>query len=82
MPFSYIIPKTEIISITIKDQLFVLVTSNIEHYQSKPIITATGVRDLVPGIENISDYCGKSLFNCPYCDGWEMRDKPLAVIIE
>jgi hypothetical protein len=22
------------------------------------------------------------LFNCPYCDGWELRDKPLVVIID
>ena len=35
-----------------------------------------------PDIENISDYYGKSLFNCPYCDGWELRDKPLVVIID
>lgn len=70
------------ISITTKDQLFALVAPNKEHYQSKTIIIATGVRDLLPGIENISDYCGKSLFNCPYCYGWELRDKPLAVIIE
>ncbi|MFL6369952.1 MAG: FAD-dependent oxidoreductase, partial [Nitrososphaeraceae archaeon] len=29
----------------------------------------------------ISDYYGRSLFHCPYCDGWELRDKPLVVII-
>jgi thioredoxin reductase len=22
---------------------------------------------------------GKSVFHCPYCDGWEVRDRPLAV---
>ena len=27
------------------------------------------------------DYYGKSLFHCPYCDGYELRDKPLIVII-
>ena len=25
---------------------------------------------------------GKSLFNCPYCDGWELKDKPLVVIVD
>lgn len=74
--------KTEIISITKKGRLFELVTSGKELYQSKTIIISTGLKDVLPDIENISDYYGKSLFNCPYCDGWEMRDKPLVVIIE
>ena len=62
--------------------MFELVTSeNDERYQSKTIIIATGLKDVLPNIENISDYYGKSLFHCPYCDGYELRDKPLVVII-
>jgi len=81
--YPYVISKEEkITSITKKDQVFELVTSNKELYQSKTIIMATGLKDILPDIANISDYYGKSLFNCPYCDGWEMRDKPLVVIIE
>ncbi|HKO65155.1 MAG TPA: NAD(P)/FAD-dependent oxidoreductase, partial [Candidatus Nitrosocosmicus sp.] len=79
---SVIYNKEEITSITRKHLLFDLVTSNKELYRSKTIIIATGLKDVLPDIENISDYYGKSLFNCPYCDGWEMRDKPLVVIIE
>ena len=65
---SVLYEKEEITSITKKDQLFELVTSNNELYQSKTIIISTGLRDVLPDIENISDYYGKSLFNCPYCD--------------
>jgi thioredoxin reductase len=79
---SVVYNKEEITSITKKGQLFELVASNKELYQSKTIIISTGLKDVLPDIENISDYYGKSLFNCPYCDGWEMRDKPLVVIIE
>jgi thioredoxin reductase len=79
---SVVYEKTEIFSITKKEQLFELVASNKEFYQSKTIIISTGLKDVLPDIENISDYYGKSLFNCPYCDGWELRDKPLVVIIE
>jgi thioredoxin reductase len=64
------------------DPSFELVTSeNDERYQSKIIIIATGLKDVLPSIDNISDYYGKSLFHCPYCDGYELRDKPLVVII-
>jgi Thioredoxin reductase len=58
-----------------------LVTSKDEQYQSKIIIISTGLKDILPSIDNISDYYGKSLFSCPYCDGWELRDKPLVIII-
>jgi thioredoxin reductase len=64
------------------EPLFELITSeNNERYQSKTIIISTGLRDVLPRIDNISDYYGRSLFHCPYCDGWELRDKPLVVII-
>ncbi len=79
---SVLFEKKEIISITKKNVLFELVTSDNELYQSKTIIISTGLKDVLPDIENISDYYGKSLFNCPYCDGWELRDKPLVVIVE
>lgn len=39
------------------------------------------MKDVLPRIENISDYYGKSLFHCSYCDGWELRDKPLVIIL-
>jgi thioredoxin reductase len=58
-----------------------LVTSENERYQSKTIIVSTGLKDVLPSIDNITDYYGSSLFHCPYCDGWELRDRPLVVII-
>ncbi len=79
---SVIYEKKEITSITKKDQLFELIASNKELYQSKTIIISTGLKDVLPDIDNIYEYYGKSLFNCPYCDGWELQDKPLVVIIE
>jgi thioredoxin reductase len=79
---SVVIQKKEVTSVIKNNQLFELVTSENELYQSKNIIISSGVKDVLPNIENISDYYGKSLFNCPYCDGWELRDKPLVVIID
>ncbi len=64
-----------------KTSFELLTSENDERYQSKTMIIATGLKDVLPNIENISDYYGKSLFHCPYCDGYELRDKPLVVII-
>jgi thioredoxin reductase len=78
---SVISAKREVTSVSKKRSRFELVTSNKEKYQSKTIIISTGLKDILPSIDNIHDYYGKSLFHCPYCDGWELRDKPLIVII-
>ena len=73
--------KREVISVIKNEPSFELVTPKDEQYQSKTIIISTGLKDILPSIDNISDYYGKSLFSCPYCDGWELRDKPLVIII-
>jgi thioredoxin reductase len=46
---------------------------------SRKLLLATGVVDDVPQIQGFDDLYGKSVFHCPYCDGWEMRDQPLAI---
>ena len=81
--YSYVVyERKQITSVIKNDCMFELMTSKNETYQSKTIIISTGLKDNLPDIDNISDYYGKSLFICPYCDGWEMRDKPLVVIID
>jgi thioredoxin reductase len=50
-----------------------------EVFESRKLLIATGVRDNIPDIDGIRDLYGRSIFHCPYCDGWEVRDQPLAV---
>lgn len=47
---------------------------------SRKLLFATGMKDAPLGIEGLMDVYGVSAFVCPYCDGWELRDQPLAVI--
>lgn len=44
------------------------------------LVLATGVRDELPPIEGLAERWGKSVFNCPFCDGWEHRGQPVVVI--
>src|ERR1044072_4531742 len=50
-----------------------------ETLKSRKLLLATGVRDELPNIDGVSEFYGPSVFHCPYCDGWEPRDQPLAV---
>ncbi len=46
---------------------------------ARKLLIATGVLDNLPEIPGISDLFGRSVFHCPYCDGWEVRDQPIAI---
>ena len=43
------------------------------------LLLATGVKDQLPEVPGVAECYGRSVFHCPYCDGWECRDKRLAV---
>ena len=61
------------------DGIFVVKDENGTVYYSKKLLIATGLIDTLPDIEGFKDFYGKSVFHCPYCDGWEVRDKKIGV---
>ncbi|CAM3791707.1 NAD(P)/FAD-dependent oxidoreductase [Cohnella lubricantis] len=61
---------------------FAVHSSEGEVVRSRKIILATGLREYLPSIPGLRECYGSSLFSCPYCDGWEQRDRPLVVIAE
>ncbi|MDB6090898.1 MAG: FAD-dependent pyridine nucleotide-disulfide oxidoreductase [Gammaproteobacteria bacterium] len=44
----------------------------------RKLLIATGVLDRLPNIAGIDRFFGSSVFQCPYCDGWEVRGAPVA----
>ncbi len=51
-----------------------------DRLQARKLLIATGVADRLPAIEGFEACYGRSVHHCPYCDGWEWRDAPLAVL--
>ncbi len=58
---------------------FEVTTAPGEHLRCRKLLLATGVRDRVPRLEGFDACYGRSVFHCPYCDGWEHRGERLAV---
>jgi thioredoxin reductase len=46
--------------------------------RSRFLLLATGVVDELPHWEGLRELYGRSVHHCPYCDGWEWRDQPIA----
>ncbi|WP_044639896.1 NAD(P)/FAD-dependent oxidoreductase [Risungbinella massiliensis] len=62
-------------------QQFIIKTKNHQMFHTEKIVLATGIQERF-SIPSVREYYGKSLFSCPYCDGWEMRDQPLVIIAD
>lgn len=58
---------------------FEVVTSGGRKFSCRKLLLAGGVVDHLPQQPGFRELYGSGLFHCPYCDGWEMQDKPLAV---
>lgn len=60
-------------------ELFAIVLDDGSRFRSLKVLFAFGVIDEFPPIENFAEYWGNSVFHCPFCHGYELRDEPLAV---
>lgn len=75
--------KKRIVSIKrITESHYQLDTEDGETFHSIKIIIAAGLKEELPNIPDIEKFYGTSLFSCPYCDGWELKDQPLAIIAD
>jgi thioredoxin reductase len=48
--------------------------------RSRKLVLATGVVDELPDKPGFEELWGRGVYHCPYCHGWEVRDRPLAVL--
>ena len=50
-----------------------------ERIGCRKLLLATGLTDDLPDIPRFRELYGRGVYNCPYCDGWENQDLPMAV---
>ena len=46
--------------------------------RARKLVLATGVVDELPEKPGFEELWGRGVYHCPYCHGWEVRDRPLA----
>jgi thioredoxin reductase len=47
---------------------------------ARRLLIATGVRDELPDVPGLAARWGIDVLHCPYCHGWEVRDKRIGVL--
>ena len=59
---------------------FVLELADGSRESSRRVLLATGMDYRSPALPGVAERWGRSVFHCPFCHGWEVRDQPLAVL--
>lgn len=51
-----------------------------EVLRARTLLVATGLTDVLPDIPGVAGRFGRDAIHCPFCHGYEVGDRPLAVI--
>lgn len=49
-------------------------------FRARAVVVATGLRDELPNVPGLRALWGKGVYACPFCDGYEHRERPIAVL--
>jgi thioredoxin reductase len=59
---------------------FEITTQQGEAFESKKLIFAAGLKDIMPDIKGFSECWGISVIHCPYCHGYEVRNEKTGIL--
>jgi thioredoxin reductase/SAM-dependent methyltransferase len=47
---------------------------------ARRLLVATGLTDVLPDVDGLRERWGRDVIHCPYCHGWEVRDRAIGVL--
>ena len=80
-PYNVTHEATEVVAARKTDAGFELTLGHGGRVACPKLILATGVVDILPEIPGLRERWGGGVIHCPYCHGWETRDRPWAFLV-
>jgi thioredoxin reductase len=74
-----VIREAEAVDARVDGDGFVVVLDDGGEVQTRTMVLATGMDYEVPDVPGFSEHWGGAVFHCPFCHGWEVRDRRLVV---
>ena len=59
---------------------FLVTTEGGRRYGARRVLVTGGVVDELPDVPGLAERWGTDVLHCPYCHGWEVRDRAIAVL--
>jgi len=50
--------------------------------RARRVLVCTGMIDELPELPGFRELWGRSIFQCPYCHGWEVQDRPFGLLAD
>lgn len=70
----------EVVDAKKENDSFKAVTHTGKVFRARRLLLCTGLSDLMPEIAGFSECWGISILHCPYCHGYEIKNRPTAVM--
>jgi thioredoxin reductase (NADPH) len=48
--------------------------------RARRLLVTTGLADQLPDVQGLAERFGRDVLHCPYCHGWEVRDRAIGVL--
>ena len=62
------------------DDVFRVVLADGGSVVARRLLVTTGLVDELPDVPGVAELFGSDVLHCPYCHGWEVRDRPVGVL--
>jgi thioredoxin reductase len=62
------------------DEGFVVHLAGGRSLRTRRVLVATGLRDELPDVPGLRERWARDVLHCPFCHGYEVRDRPLGVL--
>jgi thioredoxin reductase len=79
-PYDTVAVRDAFVDGAVADDTSFVVTIGKEQLRARKLLLAVGVVDEPPAIEGMDRHWGHSAFACPYCHGFEVRERPWGVL--
>ncbi|WP_086169487.1 NAD(P)/FAD-dependent oxidoreductase [Streptomyces pharetrae] len=63
-----------------RDGDFTVALASGRTVRARRLIVTTGLRDELPAVPGVAERFGRDVLHCPYCHGWEVRDRAFGVL--
>src|SRR5829696_5482076 len=77
---SAIVPCTDSYAPGMSRRRFQVTLDDGTTLETRAVLVTTGLRDAIPDIPGVHERWGRDLLHCPYCHGYEVRDRPVGVL--
>ncbi|MFJ8082578.1 NAD(P)/FAD-dependent oxidoreductase [Streptomyces sp. NPDC096205] len=71
--------RDRVVDVT-RDGDFTLVLASGGTVRARRLVVATGLKDELPPVAGVAERFGRDVLHCPYCHGWEVRDRAFGVL--